>query len=152
MPGSCGPCCSMRSPCLQWRHWRRKLAVSYLWWWLGLPRSLSSAALYGSSNSLHLPFSSLSEEFVVTRSREAMQYQDTKDSKVAAAGIEVHSGRKWSAARELQVVEGRLRQRALVGVMAAGQSGLGFFPSCQVGRARGKKCQHLLQEEVRAGI
>lgn len=81
-----------------------------------------------------------------------MQYRDLRDSKVAAAGIEVDSGRKWSAARELQVVEGQLRQRALVGVMATGQSGLGFFPSCQIGRASGKECQHLLQEEVCASI
>lgn len=80
---------------------------SYLWWWLGLPRSLSSDALYGS-NSLQLPLSSLSEEFVMTRSREAMQYRDSRDSKVAAAGIEVRPGRKWSAARELQVAESQV--------------------------------------------
>uniref|UniRef100_UPI003AAED46F uncharacterized protein n=1 Tax=Centroberyx gerrardi TaxID=166262 RepID=UPI003AAED46F len=33
--------------------------------WLGLPRSLSSIALYGHKNKLRLPFSSLTEEFTL---------------------------------------------------------------------------------------
>lgn len=48
-----------------------KKISSYLRRWLGVPRSMSSAALYGSTNTLQLPFSGLSEEFVVTRTREA---------------------------------------------------------------------------------
>ncbi|KAI2663059.1 hypothetical protein H4Q32_002088 [Labeo rohita] len=44
----------------------RKIS-SYLRRWLGLPRSLSSAALYGSSNILQLPFSGLTEEFMVLK-------------------------------------------------------------------------------------
>lgn len=34
--------------------------------WLGLPRSLSSIALFGHNNKLQLPFSSLTEEFKLT--------------------------------------------------------------------------------------
>ena len=45
---------------------------SYLRRWLGLPRSLSSLALYGNTNKLHLPFKSLEEEFKVTRAREGV--------------------------------------------------------------------------------
>ena len=45
--------------------------------WLGLPRSLSSIALYGKNNKLKLPFSSLTEEFMVTRAREVLLYRDT---------------------------------------------------------------------------
>lgn len=37
--------------------------------WLGLPQSLSSIALYRNQNKLQLPFSSLSEEFMVTWAR-----------------------------------------------------------------------------------
>lgn len=47
----------------------------YLRRWLGLPRSLSSIALYGWKNKLSLPFSSIREEFMVTRTREVMQYK-----------------------------------------------------------------------------
>lgn len=126
-----------------------KMISSYLRRWLGLPRSLSSAALYGSTNTLQLPFIGLSIECVVTQTREAMQYRDSRDPKVAAAGIKVCTGRKWSAARELEVAEARLRQKALVRTVARGRSGLGFFPSIQVETARGKERQHLLQEEVR---
>ena len=40
--------------------------------WLGLPRSLSSIALYGHSTKLQVPISGLSEEFKVTHAREVM--------------------------------------------------------------------------------
>lgn len=55
----------------------------------GLSHSLTSVALYGTSNTLRLPFSGLTEEFKVARTREALQYRDSRDCKVASAGIEV---------------------------------------------------------------
>ena len=67
--------------------------------WLGLPRCLSGAALYGNSKSLHLPCSSLVEEFKITKTRELLQHAESEDPKVAAAGIQIRSGRKWSANR-----------------------------------------------------
>lgn len=67
-----------------------------------------------------------------------MQYRDSRNPKVAAAGIDVCTGRKWSAARKLWVTEEWLKQRALVGMMAAGQSGLGCFPGFQIIKTTGK--------------
>ena len=67
---------------------------------LGLPRSLSGAALYGITNALQSPFKDLVREFVVSRTREAMTYWYSKDLKVAVAGIEVHTGRKWKERTE----------------------------------------------------
>ena len=61
--------------------------------WLGLPRSLSSIALYGNKNKLTLPINSLTEEFMVARAREVLQYRESKDPKVSQAGIEVRTGR-----------------------------------------------------------
>ena len=95
--------------------------------WLGLPRCLSGAALYGNSNALRLPCSSLVEEFKITKTRELLQYIESEDPKVAAAGIQIRSGRKWSAKRELQVAEERLRHKAILGSIAKGRAGLGFF-------------------------
>lgn len=80
-----------------------------------------------------------------------MPYRYSRDPKVAAAGTEVRTGRKWNAARELQVAEARLRQKALVRMVASWRAGLGYFPSCQVSKAKGKEQLHLLHEEVRAG-
>ena len=120
--------------------------------WLALPRSLSSAALYGTLNVLQLPFKGLAEEFVVSRTREAMLYRDSKDLNVAAAGIEVCTGRKWSAKKELGKAEERLRQKALVGTVAIGRPGLGYFPSIQIHKAIGKQWQNLIQEEVHTTV
>ena len=66
------------------------------------------------------------EEFVVSRTREVMLY---RDSKVAAGGIEIRTGRKWSAKNEVGNAEERLRQKALVGTVAIGRAGLDYFPS-----------------------
>lgn len=65
-----------------------------LWRWLGLPRSLSSIALYWQSNMLQLPISVLSEEFKVMCARKVMMCRDSSDAIVTAAGILVKTGRK----------------------------------------------------------
>ncbi len=70
---------------------------SFLRRWLGLPRSLSSIALYGHNTKLQLLLKSLEEEFKVTRAREVMLYRDSSDPKVAQAGVQVKTGRKWRA-------------------------------------------------------
>ena len=103
----------------------RKIS-GYLRRWLGLSKSLSSAALYGATNAIQLPFRSLKEEFVVTCTREAILYRDSKDLKVSGAGTEICTGRKWSTAREVKVMEERLQQMAMVGTVARRTRGLGY--------------------------
>ncbi|XP_060938981.1 uncharacterized protein LOC133018922 [Limanda limanda] len=119
--------------------------------WLGLPRSLSSIALYGNTNKLRLPFKSLEEEFKVTRAREVVQYRDSSDPKVAKAGIQVRTGRKWRAEDAVQEADARLRHRSLVGVVTRSRAGLGSFPTPQM-NTRGKERRRLVQEEVRAAV
>lgn len=48
--------------------------------WLGLPKSLSSIALYGHIDKLQLTFTSPTEEFKVTRAREVLLCRDSADS------------------------------------------------------------------------
>ena len=120
--------------------------------WLGLPRCLSGAALYGNSNALRLPCSSLVEEFKITKTRELLQYTESEDPKVAAAGIQIRSGRKWSVKRELQVAEERLRHKAILGSIAKGRAGLRFFSSTHTNSAKGKERRQLIQEEVPDGV
>ena len=119
--------------------------------WQGLPRCLSGADLYGNRNALHLPCSSLVEEFKIMKTRELLQYTESEDPKMVAVGIQIRSGRKWSAKRELQVAEERLRHKDILGSLAKGRAGLGFFPSTHTISAKGKERRHLIQE-VREGV
>ena len=120
--------------------------------WLGLPRSLSSIALYGNSTKLRLPLKSLEEEFKVTRTREVLMYRDSRDPKVAQAGVVVKTGRKWSAKAAVLDAESRLRQKDLVGVVAHGRAGLGLFPTPRQRECKGKEKRRQIQEEVRAAV
>ena len=83
--------------------------INWLRRWLGMPKWWVSTELYGKSNTLQLPLSSIIEEFKVLRIREQLQYRESKDPKVVAAGIQTRSGRKWNAEKELWVAEERLR-------------------------------------------
>lgn len=96
---------------------------NYLRRWLELPKSLSSIALYGHHNKLQLPFKCLEEEFKVTRTREMLQYRDSKDLKLAKAGIRVRTGRKRKAEEAVQVAEASLRHKRLVGVVTQAEWG-----------------------------
>ena len=57
--------------------------------WLGVPPSFSSVGLYGKSNQLQLPISSLVEEFKASKARLVVTLKQSQDSKVRNAGIEV---------------------------------------------------------------
>ncbi|KAJ8014697.1 hypothetical protein DPEC_G00018340 [Dallia pectoralis] len=120
--------------------------------WLGLPRSLSSIALYGQNNKLKLPIISLNEEFKVSRAREVLLYRESRDLKVSKAGIEVRTGRRWRAAEEVKVAESRLRHRELVGAVAYGRAGLGSGTTSRYNKAQGKDRRSLVQQEARAAV
>ncbi len=125
---------------------------SYLRRWLGLPRSLSNIGLYGNTNKLRLPFSSVREEFIVARAREHLQYSASRDAKVSGAGIVVRTGRKWKAAEAVQQAETRLKHKASLGTVAQGRAGLGSLRATRYDSASGKERQKLVQEEVRASV
>ena len=74
--------------------------------------------------------------------------RDSEDPKVATSRIKVRTGRKWSAQKELGKAEKRLKQKALVKTEAIGRAGLGYFPSIQIHKAKGKQRQNLIQEKV----
>ncbi len=120
--------------------------------WLGLPRSLSSIALFGHNTKLQLPFSSLAEEFKVTRAREVLLYRDSTETKVSSAGVEVRTGRKWRAQDAVERAEARLRHSILVGTVATGRAGLGSNPKPSYSKASVKEKQKLFQEEVHAEV
>ncbi|XP_067284127.1 uncharacterized protein [Pseudorasbora parva] len=120
--------------------------------WLGLPRSLSSIALYGQNNKLKLPISGLSEEFKVGRAREVLQYRESLDPMVSQAGIEVRTGRKWRAVAAVDEAESRLRHRSLIGAVTHGRAGLGSGTTPRYNKAQGKDRRALVQQEVRVAV
>ena len=122
----------------------------YLRRWLGLPRSLTSIALYGNTCKLTLPLKSIEEEFKVLHAREVLQYRQSADPKVSGAGVK--TGRKWRAEAAVEQAESRLRHRVLVGTVARGRAGLGTFASPRFDKARGKDRRQLVQNEVRAVV
>jgi hypothetical protein len=131
--------------------YERKIS-GYIRRWLGLPRSLSSIALYGKSNKLQLPFSSIAEEYKVTKVREVLQYRDSRDEKVSGAGIRVRTGRKWDAQEAVNEAESRLRHSVIVGRLAKGRTGLGSNPAPHWDTGSKKERHQLVQDQVRTAI
>ena len=75
---------------------------------------------------------------------------ETPEIPVSGVGIEFKIGRRWSAAKELAIAEGKLRIIAIVGLIAQGRAGLGLIPSNITGKITVKEHQHLVQDKVRA--
>ena len=73
--------------------------------WLGLPKCLSSAALYGGSNALQLPFKSLVKEYKITKVKTSTQFMISKDppsDRSRSRGIhrkEMESGKRSKSCR-----------------------------------------------------
>ena len=79
-------------------------------------------------------------------------YRDSRDPKVAQAGVEVKTGRKWRAEAAVLDAKSWLCQKDLVGVVAHGRAGLGMFPTPQYRERKGKEKRRQNQEEVRAAV
>ena len=99
---------------------------SYLRKWLGVPRSLTSGALYCSTSKLTLPTTALTEEYKVAKARIYLMMRDSKDPVVKQAKPEVSSGRKWKVAEAVEQAESRLRLKEIVGATQQDRRGLGW--------------------------
>ena len=91
--------------------------------WLDIPPSFTLISLYSRTSKLQFPFTSLVEEYKVGKTRLVMTLKDSKDEKVRAAGVEVKTGRKWSASKAVTEAECRLRHKDIVGTVAQGRQG-----------------------------
>ena len=78
-----------------------------------------------------------------------MMLRDCRDDKVQEAGIEVRTGRKWSAAEAVEVAEARLRHKDIVGMVTSGRQGLGMVNRTSWRTAGIKERRSLVQKEVR---
>ena len=80
-------------------------------------------------NLLHPPIIySLVEEFKVSNARlTVITLKQSKDGKFRNAGIEVRTGRKWSASQAVQEAERYLKLKDVVGTTQVGRQGLGII-------------------------
>ena len=102
-----------------------KLVSKHLRRWLGIPPSFTNIGLYGKSNKLQMPFSSLVEEYKVAKARLLLTLRDSSDKKVSEAGIQVRTGRKWSVSKAVAQAESSLKHQDIVGTTNIGKEGLG---------------------------
>ena len=72
-----------------------RLVSFYIRKWLGVPRCLSTVALYGKC-ILQLPVSSLVEEFTCTEVRTELLLAGSKDVLVSKVVPNPTKGRKWN--------------------------------------------------------
>ena len=68
---------------------------------------------------------SIVEEFKVAKGRMVVALKQSTDDLIRKAGIEIRTGRKWSASQAVSQAESRLRHKDIVGTTAVGRQGLG---------------------------
>jgi hypothetical protein len=117
--------------------------------WLGVPPSFTSIGLYGRSNKLQVPLTSLVEEFKVAKTRFVVTMRQSQDQLTRKAGIETRTGRKWSASKAVNQAEGSLRHKDIVGMTAVGRQGLGAAKTTLWGTASETERRTMIQTEVR---
>ena len=128
------------------------IPLNYVLWKCRTYKFIKSQEKIYHFTYMRLPCSSFVEEFKITKTWELLQYTESEDPKVAAAGIQIRSDRKRSAKRELRVAEERLRHKAILGSIDKGRAVLGFFPSTHPNSAKGKERRQLIPEEVCEGV
>ena len=94
--------------------------------WLGIPKSLSTAVLYSTSSKLQLPCSSLVEEVKVTKTRNSMTLEQSRDENIRGAGIHFKTGRKWRVEEEVQQAKSQLQLQEIAGIANIGRASLGL--------------------------
>ena len=100
-------------------------ANSYLRKWLGLPRCLSDAALFGR-NALQLPLKSITTGYRLEKTRLVLELRQSSDHLVRTAGAKVRTGRAWKAEECVDNAISRLKHKELVGATQQGRHGLGW--------------------------
>ena len=117
--------------------------------WLGVPPSFTNIGLYGKSNQLQLPISSLTEEFKVAKARLVVTLKQSKDDSIRRAGIETRTGRKWSASQAVDRAESQLHLKDIIGTTTVGRQGLGNTKPMRWSKATTAEKRDMIQAEIR---
>ncbi|XP_052234917.1 uncharacterized protein LOC127847189 [Dreissena polymorpha] len=122
----------------------------YLRRWLGVPPSFTSIGLYGRTNQLQLPISSVVEEYKVAKARMVVTLKESSDDLIRMAGIETRTGRKWSASQAVSQAESILRHKDIVGTTTEGRQRLGMIKPQRWSTADKRERSQMVQKEIRA--
>ena len=85
--------------------------------WLGLPRCLNNAALYGKGIPLELPITSIVEEYKAGKVRTVMMLRYSKDQTIRDDPSDVRTGKRWQAEVEVNRAEEALKHKDIVGAV-----------------------------------
>lgn len=102
--------------------------MNYIRKWLGLPRCLSNAALFGR-NTLRLPLKSISLGYKLEKVRLVFELKDSPDLAVQNTKAQVQTGRKWKASQSVNQTITRLKHQEVVGLVQCGRAGFGWGTS-----------------------
>ena len=117
--------------------------------WLGVPSSFTSIGLFGKTNNLQLPLSSLVEEFKVAKKRLVLTLRDSPDELIRDVRIETRTSRKWSVTEAVKQTENTLKHKDIVEVTAVGRQEIGATNTVMWSRSGQKESRALIQSEVR---
>ena len=117
--------------------------------WLGFPRMLSTNALYGKSNILLLPCSSLVEEFKCRKVGMAMMMRESPDSVIAGMEPRVESMRKWNPVHEMEKGIEAAKFKEIRGAVANGREGIGCRKVQWWSKQNAKGRREMVVKEVR---
>ena len=117
--------------------------------WLGVPPSFTRIGLYGKTNKLQLPLSSLVEEFKFAKTRLVLTLRDSPDECIRGAGIETRTSKKWSATESVSQAESNLKHKDIVGVTTVGRQGIGATKTVLWSRSDQKERRAMIQSEGR---
>ena len=126
-----------------------RLVSFYIRKWLGVPRCLSTVALY-EKGILQLPVSSLVEEFKCNKVTTELLLAGSKDMVVSKVVPNPTKGRKCNTRTAAQEAEATLRHTEIVGNVQIGRGGLGLGLGKLVwSRAGPREKRKLVVEQVR---
>ena len=78
------------------------------------------------------------------KAKFVMTLEDSADEKVRTAGVEIKTGREWSAAKAVTEAESRLKHKDIIGTAAVGRQGFSTSKNLLLG-----ECKH--SEETKFG-
>ena len=119
--------------------------------WLGVPRFLSTNALYSNQSKLQLPLTSLVEEFKVTKARMYLMLRDSKDPVISDLQPDVSTGSKWRVAEAVESAEDQVRFAEVTGAVQKGRQGLGLVSTRWWSRESDRGRRELVLSKIRDG-